>query len=733
MRRSALTFDAIIVGGGHNGLVAAGYLARAGLRVRLFEARHKFGGLAQSAKVFGEASGAEEISVAAAWSGMLQPTVCRSLKLSLDILPLDPQHLYVGTDGGVHFHPLSPAERGRFFKSQYGPRASSTLHSLARLEDRLAVASDDLRRICHEPSLHGRSVVARTFAPGVDEFLEESMDDIFLGADIPSISQAAMVQAGMSLQNGATSLPGGGFCMSYMAMARTAGIPGAWGLPRGGMGSVAQALSRRAEQLGASLSANAPVRELRPSSAGFVVRTDELEVWSTLVLFACGFEHVSRIIGKTIDEPAACPGKSASVHLRLKAVPKIRQDLAPLISNRLWSALIGSGPSDLEGVSDAAAGFKPVMGFSTPLLLSTSLMGTHSRPVLYVYVQFVAPSVERTKLATAVVAQLQDVFPDLEQLVLDAKVLTPRDIASGLMVPGGHPEHYQMSYPALLFERPTADLAGYRLSDDGLYHGSASSFPGGLVSGLPGRNAALTMIRDWSNKSELPIGSIVRHRKAAKRADACAAFEVRDVEPARGRADTTELIEAATALEAEVFFSAFHNTASDLQREYGQYFPAQTRFLVALAPDVVGMMRLILPGRIRQKTLVDLEEPPFRVPVGDDVRVYGASESTILDIATVAIRRSWRGSGAFEALAARAVEIAHESDLLYLTAIIDERLLQYLRRRSVTFVQLAAPAPYLGSKRSVPVLINCDSDSTTSANRGMVQGVGLATLRARVK
>lgn len=695
--------DAIIVGGGHNGLVASAYLARAGLRVLVLEEGPRLGGLAQSSKVFQHARSAQEVSLAAAWSGMLQPTICRSLKLRLDTRILEVQHLYVGSDGDVHFHPLSNRERHSFYLRRRG--GSLVLDDIGRLDDCLSNATAALRELTHEPFLRRRIAASRRIDRDTERTLYASMEELFEPFPrLPAVTQAAMVQAGLSLQNGPADTRGGGFFMSYMGLASTAGIPGAWGLPRGGMGAITGSIAARADELGAQIHTGAGVTGVEQDGDSFVVRTHSDEFQTQRVVFACGLHRIRDLIGQEITEPDVRPGSSASIHLELESLPKLRPDLNDLIGTRLGSALIGVGPSSLADVS-AAANQMSTQQFSRPLILSTSLVHRDPYPLLYVYAQFVSADADHSQLAAATVDQLRSVFPNIDQLVRGVKVMTPGDIASHFGAPGGHPEHYQMSYPQLLFERPAPELAEYRLAEPGLYHGSAGSFPGGLVSGLPGRNAALVVLADWAKLVTLPQRPR-RPERQVPRTSRRPAGNMTVLEMLPRQAGLDHSIQQALALEAAVFLEAFGNTANDLAQEYASYVPRQTRFLAALAPSIVGVMRLILPGPLQQKTLVDLEKAPFWIPSRDSIAAYGVDAARVLDVATVAVAKPWRGSGAFEALALAAVGVARREELTHMTAIIDERLLLYLSRLGVPVIHLAAPEAYLGSDSSVPVLLD---------------------------
>jgi len=503
---SAHEYDVAVVGAGHNGLVAAGYLAKAGLDVAVIERQALPGGLCRSGDPFGDPLGQGDLSVAAAWSGMLQPTVRRDLGLRVPASILDPQQFYVGQDAALHHHPLSPSERGRFYRWRDGSKGAGILAEISEFEASVTRMAHETRTFCHERSPDARLAAFARLPLDLREGLTSSMLDLFARYPrIPELDCVAIAQAAMSVQNGPVETEGGGFFLAYMAMAATGGVDGAWGLPRNGMGAVADALLDRVRNFGVDVHLGSEVDAVELEPQRICVRADSDEYFAKRALLSCGLHQVDSLLGRDwVGDDLSPSGVSAVIYLRLNDLPTLAPHLAEwLPDKRLWSCVIGHGPSTLSQLSDACMQVRKGAEWSNPLLLSATLVGSRESPVLYVYTQFVGYDAPHQPLIKVVIEQLEDLFPGLRSRVLEAVAATPRTFASLLRTPHGHPEHLQMEFPALLDSRPSASLADYRLPDPRLYHGSAAAFPGGLVTGLPGRNAALTMLHDLPVEGEL--------------------------------------------------------------------------------------------------------------------------------------------------------------------------------------------------------------------------------------
>jgi phytoene dehydrogenase-like protein len=498
---AAREYDVTVVGAGHNGLVAAGYLAKAGLDVALIERQALPGGLCRSGDPFDDPLGQGNLSVAAAWSGMLQPVVRKDLGLHVPASILDPQQFYVGQDATLHHHPLSPSERARFHRWRDGSEGLGILAEIVELETSIASMAHETQLLCQERSPEDRLAMFNRLPADLRDGLISSMHDLFARhSGIPELDCVAIAQAAMSVQNGPLETEGGGFFLAYMAMAATGGVSGAWGLPPNGMGAIANALLDRVHGFGVDVHLDSEVEAIELEPQRIRVRAGSDEFSATRALLACGLHQIDTLVGRDwIGNDLSPLGVSAVIYLRLDDLPTLSPQLAEWLAERqLWSCVVGHGPSTLSELSEACTQVREGAEWSDPLLLSATLVGSHKSPVLYVYTQFVGYEVPHQPLIKAVIAQLEDIFPGLGSNVLEAVAAIPHTFASLLGTPYGHPEHLQMEFPALLDSRPSASLADYRLPDPRLYHGSAAAFPGGLVTGLPGRNAALTMLHDFA-------------------------------------------------------------------------------------------------------------------------------------------------------------------------------------------------------------------------------------------
>jgi phytoene dehydrogenase-like protein len=520
-------YDAVIVGAGHNGLVAAGYLAKAGLRTLVLERRGRAGGLLATEEVVPGV----RAPVAADGVGGLRASVVRDLQLgSHGFRAIEPEVVAFApsADGAGLTLWRDPVRTATELRTRPRPRDADAfiafdrkIRSLAGFVARLqATEPPDLA----SPSLAdagtgltllnalrhlGRRQVRETLRVlpmSVADLVSEAVDDDalrgVLGARGVRYSAMGPRSAGTALNFLWDSTSGGG------ASGRTV-------FARGGPDALTEALLSAARSHGATVRSGVDVS---------VIRTGQGAVEG--VGLANGEEVDARIVASSADpkqtllrllDPAEvgptmgwraehirAPGVVAKVTLVLDALPAFGVD-----DERLRGRIvIASSLDDLElAFNDSKYGRtseEPYLEATIPTLLDPALApeGTHVLTALFQY----APrhlrdeewdEVARDRVAEATVRTLEQYAPGFGERIVARRVLTPADLEHEYGLSGGHPMHGEHALDQFFAWRPFLGLARYRLAGiRGLYLCGAGAHPGGGITGGPGRNAARAILTD---------------------------------------------------------------------------------------------------------------------------------------------------------------------------------------------------------------------------------------------
>jgi phytoene dehydrogenase-like protein len=532
--QSSARHDAIVVGGGHNGLVAAAYLAKAGLRTILLEKRPTLGGTVET-RTLDDGSRAPGLFHTV---GRLRPAVFRELDLGSRGLAL-----------------VAPEVRA--FAPQPDGRAvtlwATNEQTAADLEewsgvDSLAWASFDrtVRALAGFLAALGEQTPPPTVGAGLADamtglllgraFKRLSRDDArnllrvlpmaiadFVGDAFETDAIRAAVAARAILYTGL-----GAWSMGTTAslLADSAGNDGGGAgqavFARGGPGAVADALAAAARGFGA---------ELRTEAEVIAVTTADGRV--TGVALASGEEIAAPIVASGLDPKRTLlgllgpmdlgtnlrwrvgnvrqPGTVAKVNLALAALPRFPaagdgDDAARRIRGRI---LVGAtGIDDLERAFDASKygriSDRLVLEATIPTLVDPTLAAREGGHVVSVIAQYVPYRLRdgawddgaRTSLGDRVVAALEEVAPGIGSLVTAREVLTPVDLETEYGLTGGHPYHQEPGLDAWFAWRPLVGWARYRMPVEGLYLVGPGAHPGGGVTGAPAHNAVKEILSD---------------------------------------------------------------------------------------------------------------------------------------------------------------------------------------------------------------------------------------------
>jgi phytoene dehydrogenase-like protein len=469
--------DAVVVGAGHNGLVAAAYLARAGLSVEVFERREIVGG----ACVTEELWPGVRASPGAYTLSLLRRRIIDELDLAshgLEVFPHDP-YLFAPLPDGRKVVTWSNRRRTRMqIGADWSPADAEGYLEFCR---RWTAAADRARPLMLEP-------------PDRERWLEAVGEGILDGpiADEVALMPSEEVRVPFALQGCIGTLagpydPGTAFVGFYHDLGEAVpGRTGAWGFARGGMGAVTAALRSAAEAAGAVVHTEAPVVSL--SGSGIVLE-DGREVEARAVLSNADPVRTARLAG--VDPPAGWsqPGPVVKVMLLLDGLP----DFPAWPGEEAWHGAIDIGFTldELQQAADDARAGRPAAKPWIEAACQTAAdptLAPKGRHVASLFCQCFPVDVDADAAADVAIARFAEVCPELPDRIVDRLVLGPKQLEERFGITGGHIFHGEM-----LQMRPGARDV---LPVDGLYIAGSGAHPGGAVTGAPGYLAAQAVLED---------------------------------------------------------------------------------------------------------------------------------------------------------------------------------------------------------------------------------------------
>lgn len=519
--------DVIIIGAGHNGLVCACYLARRGLRVRVFEARPVVGGAAVT-EVFHPGF---RNSTASYTVSLLSPEVLRELRLAEHGLRIVPRPLlnFVPLSDGRALEIGNDTARTQASLQAFSPADAERLPAYGAMLDPLVAV---LREVLHlTPPNAGSGLralpvllklarrwlgLSREMQRTLHAFLTRGAGDLLDGWFGTDVLKGALAFDAIVGHYTSPYMPGTGYALLHHAFGQIDGRRGIWGHAHGGMGAISDALAREAEACGVEIHLEAPVaRVLTDRGRAVGVRlADGREFAARGVASAV---HPKLLYLRLLDRGDLAPDLVARFEQYRSGSACFRMNVA-LTGLPRFTAHPVPGPHLSSGILitpslaylerayfDArrdGASAEPVIEIMIPSTIDDSLAppGAH---VASLFCQHYAPhrpdgrsweSVEE-ETADRILATVDHYAPGFSGSVIARSVLSPAGLEARFGLVDGDIFHGALSLDQLFHARPLLGLADYRGALPGLYHCGSGAHPGGGVTGIPGRNAAREIAR----------------------------------------------------------------------------------------------------------------------------------------------------------------------------------------------------------------------------------------------
>ena len=524
----ATTYDAIIIGAGHNGLTCAAYLARAGRKVLVLERRHIIGGATVSEEIYPGFT----FSSCSYVVSLLRPQIIRDLELSrhgLEILPLDwtvnpfedGTALVRGPDAEMNrrniarFSPRD-AERYPFFgqaMSELGRLVKPIIEGPAPDPSKLDLSTIlELLKLGNQFKGLSEDAMAanlKMMTMSAVDFLSEWFESDRL---IGPMSVSGIIGTFLGIRS-----PGTAYVLLHHYMGEIDGAFRAWGLQKGGTGAVAMAIASSAQSLGAEVKTNCPVDKVLISGGearGVVLENGDEYHAKTVVsgadphrtfLGLVGEERLDNVFTKQIKR-FKMRGSSGKVNLALDALPELSgfDKDSPALKGGIT---IAPSVDYMERAYDDAKygrySRQPVLDCVIPSLTDPSVAppGKH---VMSIFVQYAPYNLkegaadwenQREAFGDTVIDTLGQFLPGIKDRILHRHVLTPWDLEKTYGMTEGNIFHGELSLEQLAFMRPAAGWARYKTPIEKLWFCGSGAHPGGGIMAAPGQLCARTMLK----------------------------------------------------------------------------------------------------------------------------------------------------------------------------------------------------------------------------------------------
>jgi phytoene dehydrogenase-like protein len=521
-------YDVIVIGGGHNGLVNAAYLARAGKRVLVLERRYVLGGAAVTEEVFP----GFKFSVCSYVVSLLRPEIIRELDLSrhgLEILPLDGTFTPMLTGDylwRVNDHAKTRREIARHSRldaeayDEYGKAMIDMAHFVkpimnmtppdpASLNPKGLLELLGMGRRFQKLSPDDKYNQVQLMTMSAVDFLDQWFETDVLKA---TMSASGIIGTFLGVRS-----PGTAYVLLHHYMGEIDGAFRSWGLSRGGTGAISNAIADAAREAGAEIRTEAPIAKiiLKNGQAKGVVLENGDEIHADIVsssvdprltfMKMVGEEHLPNDFVDDIKR-YKFRGSSGKVNLALDALPDFKCMPGPGPHLRGAVSFSPSVEYMERAYDDAKYGRysrRPYIDMVIPSLTDPSIAppGKH---VMSCFVQYAPYNLKegswddkREEFGDTVIDTIAEHAPNIRDIILHRQVLTPLDLEREFGLSEGNIFQGELTLEQLFFLRPAPGWAQYRSPVRNLYMCGSATHPGGGIMGASGRNAAMEILKDY--------------------------------------------------------------------------------------------------------------------------------------------------------------------------------------------------------------------------------------------
>ena len=505
----------VIVGGGHNGLVAAGYLGRAGLNVQVLERRDIVGGAVVTEEWFP----GYKISTCSYICHILQKKVIDDLELrkhGFHIYPIDPSRVHPFPNGKVftlwhddartaeELRKLSPEDADAW------PEWAGFWHRAVRiLSDYYLGPPPSLAQLTERFRQEGEEELLETL---LTVPLRDLIDRYFISDEVRTA-----VSTG-SVDMGDISAPGSAYITALYRFSAFRQDTENYGIVRGGMGSITQALARSAEASGVSIRTGAAVRRVLTNggrATGVVLEDGEVIEADIVLSNADPKRTFLKLLSETdigeefTNEVRSLKTRAASGKFlcALKELPDLSGYLGPGYNPEHLAMMtlcptVDQCESSWNDAKNGRVPDTPIIHLQIPTVYDKTVSpeGCH---VLSLWVYFLPPHVRdgswgeiRQQFGEHLIDEVSKYAPNFRDAIIDWVLLTPEDIEERVGLTDGNIRHLDMIPQQMMSRRPLPGWSDYRTPVEGLYLCGAGTHPGGEVTGAPGHNAAHVVLGD---------------------------------------------------------------------------------------------------------------------------------------------------------------------------------------------------------------------------------------------
>jgi phytoene dehydrogenase-like protein len=524
-------YDVIVIGGGHNGLTNAAYLARAGKKVLVLERRHVLGGAAVTEEVFP----GFKFSVCSYVVSLLRPEIIRDLDLprhGLEILPLD--GTFTPMPNGDYLWRVNDHGKSRREISRHSKVDAEAYEEFGKaMQAMCRFVKPILSMVPPDPStLNPRELMKMLFIG--KRFQGMSSEDKYNQVQLMTMSaidfldqwfETDVLKATMSASGiigtflGVRS-PGTAYVLLHHYMGEIDGAFRSWGFSRGGTGAISNAIADAARELGAEIRTEAPIAKIivKNNRAEGVALQNGDEIYGDVIsssvdprLTFIKFIEESQLPGEFLEDVRRYKfrGSSGKVNIALDALPDFKCLPGPGAHLRGAISISPSVEYMERAYDDAKYGNfsrRPYIDMVIPSLTDPSVAppGKHVMSCFVQYAPYkLRPGLnwddQREAFGNTVIDTISEYAPNLKSIILNKQVLTPLDLERDFGLSEGNIFQGELSLEQLFFLRPVPGYAQFRTPIKNLYMCGSATHPGGGIMGAPGRLAALEILKDGAS------------------------------------------------------------------------------------------------------------------------------------------------------------------------------------------------------------------------------------------